>query len=96
MFYPKPNIPYKLVFQEIKNGVVVESYMIITFTEQNNVYKNERSFGFTHYECYDKYIQRCICYVNEKSVFLNSATNTNSDKKNAFSITKIFLEDEII
>jgi hypothetical protein len=96
MFYPKPNIPYKLVFQEIKNDIVVESYMIITFTEQNNVYKKECRFGFTHYECYDKDIQRFICYVNAKSVFLNSATNTNSDKINSFSITKIFLEDEIV
>ena len=33
-FSPKPNVPYKLLFQEMNNDIVVESQIIITFTEK--------------------------------------------------------------
>ena len=49
-FSPKPNVPYKLLFQEMNNNIVVESQMIITFTEKNNIYPVERCFGFKPYE----------------------------------------------
>ena len=106
MFYPKPNIQYKLVFQELKN--VVESCMIITFTEQNNIYQSERCFGFTPYDGYDKYDERFVCYVcyMDNSILLNSCVtvkvllNLEADaiygKINSLNITKIYLEDEII
>jgi hypothetical protein len=103
MFSPKPNVPYKFVFQEIKNNVPVESSMIIIFTEKNNIYPAESCFGFTPYECFDKhdfYRYVCyVCYMDDNSIVLNG-------KLNSFDITKIYLvndnltndnlEDEIV
>jgi hypothetical protein len=102
MFSPKPNIPYKFVFQDIKNNLV-ESHMIITFSEENNIYLVEQCFGFTPYECYDTNNYRFVCYM-DNTIVLNSCIILNAfvldseaqDKINSFDISKIYLEDELI
>jgi len=99
MFSPKPNIPYKLLFKEIKNSVVVESHMTITFTEENNIYQSERYVGFKPYEGYDNHDNRVVCYlcyINNNSVIINSEADANDSKINSYNITKIYLEDKII
>ena len=108
MFSPKPNVPYKLVFQEIQNNTALESDMIITFTEENNIYPLERCFGFTPYEGYDKFNYRFICYVcymddsvvlnscDALKVLLDSEAYGNDNKINSFQISKIYLEDDIL
>jgi len=99
MFCPKPNVPYKLVFQEIKNSVVVESHMTVTFTEENNIYQSERYVGFKPYEGYDNHDYRFICYlcyINNNSVIINSEADANDGKINSYNIIKIYLEDKII
>jgi hypothetical protein len=93
MFSPKPNIPYKLVFD-------LESIMI-TFTEENNIYPVERCFGFTPYEGYDEDGYRFVCYVcyMDNYVVLHSCVslkflNSEADATgeiNSFEITKIYL-----
>jgi len=105
MFSPKPNVPYKLVFNEIQNNLVIESYMMITFTEENNIYPVERCFGFTPYEGYeDGY--RFVCYVcyMDNYVVLHSCVSLKvlnleahaTGEINSFEITKIYLEDELV
>lgn len=100
LFSPKPNVPYKLLFQEINNNI---SQMIITFTEKNNIYPVERCFGFKPYEGYDEYGSRFVCYVwylDENYVVLHSCVplvTLNYDTKiNSFDIKKIYSEDELI
>lgn len=92
MFSPKPNVPYKLLFQEM-NNIVVESQMIITFTEENNIYQVERCFCFKPYEGYDEYDSRFVCYVcyMDNYVVLNSCiplVTLNYGKINSFDIKK--------
>ena len=58
-FLPKLTVPYKLLFQEMNNDI---TQMIITFTEENNIYPVERCFGFTPYEGYDESNSRFVCY----------------------------------
>jgi len=104
MFSPEPDIPYKLVFQEIKNNVFVESHIIVTFTEENNIYQVERCFGFKPYESYDEHDYRYVCYccytdntiVLNSCITLSSFVTLNDAKIISFDITKIYLEDEII
>jgi len=98
-FSPKPNVPYKLLFQEINNN---KSQMIITFTEKNNIYPVERCFGFKPYEGYDEYNSRFVCYFcyMDNSIVLHSCiplVTLNCDSKvDSFDIKKIYLEDELI
>ena len=93
MFSPKPNIPYKFVFQEINNNLSVESNIIITFTKENSIYLVERCFGFTPYECYDDHDCRYVCYCcyMDNTIVLNSCITLNS-----LDISKIYLEEELI
>ena len=98
MFSPKPNIPYKLVFD-------LESIMI-TFTEENNIYPVERCFGFTPYEGHDEDGYRFVCYVcyMDNYVVLHSCVSLKvlnleahaTGEINSFEITKIYLEDELV
>jgi hypothetical protein len=98
-FSPKPNVPYKLLFQEMNNNI---SQMIITFTEKNNIYPVERCFGFKPYEGYDEYGSRFVCYFcyMDNSVVLHSCiplvTLNCGSKVDSFDIKKIYLEDELI
>ena len=98
LFSPKPNVPYKLLFQEINN----KSQMIITFTEKNNIYPVECCFGFKPYEGYDEYGSRFVCYFcyMDNSVVLHSCiplvTLNCGSKVDSFDIKKIYLEDELI
>ena len=100
-FSPKPNVPYKLLFQEMNNNIVVESQMIITFTEKNNIYPVERCFGFKPYEGYDETNSRFVCYFcyMDNSVVLHSCiplVTLYYGKINSFDIKQIYLEDELI
>lgn len=100
-FSPKPNIPYKLLFQEMNNNIVVETQMSITFTEKNNIYQVERCFGFKPHEGYDEYGSRFVCFVcyMDNSIVLHSCVplvTLHSAKINIFNIIKIYLEDELI
>jgi hypothetical protein len=97
LFSPKPNVPYKLLFQEINN----KSEMIITFTEKNNIYPVECCFGFKPYEGYDEYGSRFVCYFcyMDNSVVLHSCiplVTLYYGKINSFDIKQIYLEDELI
>ena len=100
-FFPKPTFPYKLLFQEMNNNIVVESQMIITFTEENNIYPVERCFGFKPYEGYDESNSRFVCYFCyiDNSVVLHSCiplVTLYYGKINSFDIKQIYLEDELI
>ena len=99
-FSPNPNVPYKLLFQEMNNNIVE---MIITFTEKNNIYPVERCFGFKPYEGYDEYGSRFVCYVcyiDKNYIVLHSCVplvTLNCDTKvDSFDIKKIYSEDELI
>jgi hypothetical protein len=97
-FSPKPNVPYKLLFQEMNNN---KSQMIITFTEENNIYPVERCFGFKPYEGYDESNSRFVCYFCyiDNSVVLHSCiplVTLYYGKINSFDIKQIYLEDELI
>jgi len=108
MFSPKPNVPYKLVFNEIQNNLVIESYMMITFTEENHIYPVESCLGFKPYEGYDKYNYRFVCYVCymdnyivlhsciSLKVLLNLEADTIESQIDSHDITKIYLEDELV
>ena len=102
VFSPKPNVPYKLLFQEMNNNIVVESQMIITFTEENNIYQVERCFDNKPYEGHDEYNSRFVCYFcyMDNSVVLHSCiplvTLLYCGKINSFDIKQIYLEDELI
>ena len=99
MFSPKPNVPYTLLFQEMNNNIL---QMIITFTEENNIYQVERCLGFKPYEGYDEYDSRFVCYVcymDDNYVVLHSCVplvTLHYAKINSVDITKIYLEDELI
>ena len=100
-FSPRPNVPYKLLFQETNNNIVVESQIIITFTEENNIYPVERCFGFTPYEGYDENNSRFVCYYCylDNFVVLHSCiplVTLHYGKINSFIIKQIYLEDELI
>ena len=98
-FFPKPNVPYKLLFQEMNNNI---TQMIITFTEKNNIYPVECCFGFTPYEGYDEYGSRFVCYVcyiDKNYIVLHSCiplVTLYYGKINSFDIKQIYLEDELI
>lgn len=96
MFSPKSNIPYKLIFYEMNYGIIVESHIMITFTEQNNIYQSERYNGFKQYEGYDNQKYRFICYLDDNYCFLNSEADATYGKINSFNISKIYLENEMV
>lgn len=97
-FSPKLSVPYKLLFQEMNNDI---TQMIITFTEENNIYPVERCFGFTPYEGYDESNSRFVCYYCylDNFVVLHSCiplVTLHDGKINVFIIKQIYLEDELI
>jgi hypothetical protein len=98
-FSPNPNVPYKLLFQEMNNNI---TQMIITFTEKNNIYPVECCFGFKPYEGYDEYGSRFVCYVcyiDKNYIVLHSCiplVTLYYGKINSFDIKQIYLEDELI
>lgn len=101
MFSHNPNVPYKLLFEEMNNNIVVKSQMIITFTEENNIYQVERCFGFKPYEGYDESDSRFVCYVcvMDNTIVLHSCVPLRTiytANINSYNIKNIYVEDELI
>lgn len=98
MFLPKPNVTYKFCFQEIKCCLPMETFMMLTFTEENQLFRSEIDYNFDQYECCDNHGDRFLCYVegnHYKYCFLKSDEDANGEVKCFYPI-KVYLDNEII
>lgn len=55
-FTPEPNREYNVLLENGKK-------LVITFTEDNDIYEEEEFCDFENFECYDNDDNRYVCYI---------------------------------